>query len=93
MYLVKHLNDTEQVDICNNPQKSDCEFWRIVLLKNIRQLQKDNSIKIRSKGEPVNISRGMMETMRETPHGNSISSFSTSPLSSQTRLEQRAQVG
>ena len=34
----------------------------------------------------------MMETMRETPHGNSISTFSTSPLPSQTRLEQRAQV-
>ena len=34
----------------------------------------------------------MMETMRDTPHGNSISSFSTSPLPSQTRLEQRSQV-
>ena len=41
-------------------------------------------VKIRSKGEPVNISRGM-ETLG-TPHG-----FGPPPLG--TRLDQRAQVG
>ena len=60
--------------------------------EHIRHILLQHNFKIRSKGDPVSISRGMMETMRETPHGNSIPSFSTSPLPSQTRLEQRAQV-
>ena len=64
--------------------KTDCAPIRPVLLPKY--------FKIRSKGEPVSISRGMMETMRETPHGNSIPPFSTSPLPTQTRLEQRSQV-
>lgn len=65
--------------------KTDCAAIRPILLPKY--------FKIRSKGEPVSISRGMMETMRETPHGNSIPPFSTSPLPTQTRLEQRSQSG